>query len=96
MAAFAILAFLCGAVLAFRFTVLVLYPIIAVGATFAVVLGLGAGNSLWTVTLAILTAAMALQLGYVFGLAGRMSLVVARVSARRSRRAAPTLPTQAV
>jgi hypothetical protein len=83
-------------VLAFRFTVLVLYPIIAVGATFALVLGLGAGNSLWTVTLAILTAAMALQLGYVFGLAGRMSLVVARVSARRSRRAAPTLPTQAV
>lgn len=96
MAAFAILAFLCGAVLAFRFKVLVLYPIIALGATFAMVLGLSAGHSLWTVTLGIVTAGMALQLGYAFGTAGRMSIVMARVSARRSRRTATSLPTQAI
>ena len=96
MAAFAILAFLCGAVLAFRFRVLVLYPIIALGATFGMVFGIAAGNGLWTVTLGIITAAMAIQLGYAFGSAGRMSLVMARASARRSRRAVATLPTQTI
>lgn len=94
MAAVTILAFLCGAVLAFRFRVFVLYPIIAVGATFGLVLGMAAGNSLWTVMLGIVTAAVALQVGYMFGTAGRMSLIAVRVSARRNRRAHRTLPTQ--
>lgn len=94
MAAFAILAFLCGAVLAFRFRVLVLYPVIAIGATFALVLGMAAGDSLWTVTLGIVTAAMAVQVGYMFGTAGRMSLVAVRLSTRRRNRAMTTLPTQ--
>jgi hypothetical protein len=95
MAALAIFTFLCGAVLAFRFRVLVLYPIIAIGATFGLVLGIAAGSSLWTVALGIITTAMALQVGYLFGTAGRMSLLTVYVSARRNRRAA-TLPTQAI
>jgi hypothetical protein len=95
MVALAILTFLCGAVLAFRFRVLVLYPIIAIGATFGLVLGMAAGSSLWTVALGIVTAAMALQVGYMFGTVGRMSLLAVHVSARRNRHAA-TLPTQAI
>ncbi len=95
MAAFTILAFLCGAVLAFRFRVLVLYPIIAVGATFGLVLGMAAGGSLWTVMLGIITAAMAVQVGYIFGTVGRMSLLAMHVSSRRNRRAV-TLPTQTI
>lgn len=96
MTALTILAFLTGAVLAFRFRVLVLYPIIAVGATFGLMLGMAAGNSLSTVMFGIVAAAVAIQFGYVFGSAGRMSLVAARASARRSRRAIATLPTQAI
>ncbi len=95
MAALAILAFLTGAVLAFRFRVLVLYPVIAVGATFGLVLSMAAGASLWTATLGIVTAAMALQAGYVFGTFGRMSLLAAHVAARRNRRAA-SLPPQTI
>jgi hypothetical protein len=92
MAALAILAFLCGAVLAFRFRVLVLYPVIALGATFGMVFGLAAGASLWTVTVGIVTAAMALQAGYLFGTAGRRSLIAVQITARRNRRVA-TQPT---
>jgi len=96
MAAFAILAFLSGAVLAFRFRVFVLYPIIAVGALLGFVTGLAAGNSFWAVTLGVVTGAMALQAGYVFGTVGRMSLLAAHVAARRNRRALRARPTQII
>jgi hypothetical protein len=96
MAAFTILAFLCGAVLAFRFRVFMLYPIIGIGAMFGLVIGLAAGNNLWSVTLGIVTGAMALQVGYLFGTMGRMSLIAAQVSARRHRRAMRSHPTQAI
>lgn len=79
----ALFAFLCGAVLAFRFRVVVLYPIIAFGAIFTLALGLTAGRSFASLMLGIVAVSVALQVGYLFGGVVRGTLVAARLAARR-------------
>lgn len=88
MQTFAMFAFLCGAVLAFRFTVIVLYPIIGFGTIFTLILGIAAGHSLSSLCLGILVVSVALQIGYLFGAFGRGSMVAARVAVRRRQIAA--------
>ncbi|HVG52540.1 MAG TPA: hypothetical protein VM867_12980 [Xanthobacteraceae bacterium] len=83
MSTLALFAFLCGAVLAFRYRVLVLYPIIAFGALFTLVLGMTAGRSFSSLMLGIVACAVALQIGYLFGGVMRTSMVAARAARRR-------------
>lgn len=83
MSTLALFAFLCGAVLAFHYRVFVLYPIIAFGAFFTLMLGMAAGRSFGSLMLAIVMLAVALQVGYLFGGAARTSLALARLSRRR-------------
>ena len=83
MSTFLPFAFLCGAVLAFRYRVLVLYPIIAFGALFTLVLGMTAGRSFSSLMLGIVMGAVALQIGYLFGGVVRTSMVAARAARRR-------------
>jgi hypothetical protein len=83
MSTVALFAFLCGAVLAFRYRVLVLYPIIAFGALFTLVLGMTAGRSFSSLMLGVVAAAVALQIGYLFGGVVRTTMVAARVARRR-------------
>ena len=93
MNTFALFAFLCGAVLAFRYRVFILYPIIGFGAIFTLVLGTAAGRSLDALLLGIVAVGVAFQVGYLFGGVVRGTLLAARLSARRRAVAAkqPTL-----
>lgn len=83
MQALALFAFLCGAVLAFRFSFVVLYPIIGLGALTALVLGISAGTSIGATLLGIVVCAVAIQIGYLFGGVVRGTMVAARLAARR-------------
>ncbi len=89
MQTFATFAFLCGAVLAFRFSVITLYPIIGFGAIFTLVLGVAAGRSVTSLLLGILACTVALQIGYLFGAVVRSNMLAARLAARR-RHVPPT------
>lgn len=79
----AILGFLCGAVLGFRFKVLILVPTIAFGCALAIVAGLLTGASWTSIALTVLLIAFALQAGYGGGILVRRLMVAARLSRRR-------------
>jgi hypothetical protein len=83
MTAFALFAFLCGAVLAFRFKVTILYPIIALGTAIALTLGITAGLDAARVGLTVVSSIVALQIGYLFGGFVRGTLIATRLAARR-------------
>lgn len=83
MSAFALFAFLCGAVLAFRFKVFVLYPITGLGAIAALALGTAAGFDIGAILLGIVACGVALQIGYLFGGLVRGTMITARLAARR-------------
>jgi hypothetical protein len=93
MNTFALFAFLCGAVLAFRYRVFILYPIIGFGAIFTLVLGSAAGRSLESLLLGIVAVGVAFQIGYLFGGVVRGTLVAARMAVRR-RTVPAKQPTQ--
>lgn len=84
MNAFALLAFLCGAVLAFRFKVFVLYPLTGLIALVALVGGIGMGASLSSILLGIVAVGIALQVGYLFGGVVRGTMLATQVAARRA------------
>jgi hypothetical protein len=83
MNTFALLAFLCGAVLAFRFKVFVLYPLTGLIAICALASGIGMSASLVTIVLGFVAVAMALQVGYLFGGVVRGTMLATQVAARR-------------
>ncbi|MGZ3408831.1 MAG: hypothetical protein ACXWJW_03980 [Xanthobacteraceae bacterium] len=83
MSAFALFAFLGGAVLAFRFKVTVLYPITGLGAVAAIALGLTAGAGIGAILLGIVACGVALQIGYLFGGLVRGTMIAARLARRR-------------
>jgi hypothetical protein len=89
----AILGFLCGMVLGFRFKVLILVPTIASGWALAAMFGMLTGASWTLIGMTMVTIAIALQAGYGAGIGVRRLMVAARMSRRRGwaqkRAAAP-------
>ena len=63
-----ILGFLFGAVLSFRFDVLILLPSILLGWLCAIVGGLAIGNTGVSILFVMIFVATALQIGYIFGI----------------------------
>lgn len=92
MIALSLLATLCGAVLAFRFKALVLYPLILAASIGILALGLDKGTDAGSIALQIACVAITLQFGYVFGMLGRGAMAASRVSAMRERTANRTQP----
>ena len=85
MIALSLLATLCGAVLAFRFKVLVLYPVIFAASVGILALGIDRGSSAGSIAFQIACVAVTLQFGYLFGMLTRSVLVASRVHARLLR-----------
>jgi hypothetical protein len=79
-----ILGILCGMVLGFRFKVLILAPVIALGWAFAVGAGLLSDASWTAIALTMALIAIAVQSGYVAGIVLRRLLVAARFGRRRA------------
>ena len=90
MNAFALFAFLCGAVLAFRFKVFVLYPVIGLGAIVALVLGLAAGVASRGNPSRHCRLRSRIQIGYLFGGLVRATVIAARLAARRRQIGTPS------
>jgi hypothetical protein len=67
----AILGLLCGLVLGLRFDVLILLPAILLGWFVAMADGLIAGGSAGSIAVGMAVAAIALQAGYLFGVAAQ-------------------------
>jgi hypothetical protein len=80
----AILGFLCGMVLGFRFKALVLVPTIALGWALAVTTGALGGDAWSSIALTMAAVALAVQAGYIGGIVVRRLMVAARVNRRRS------------
>lgn len=80
---------LVGAVFGLRFKVLIMLRAIACALPLIVGIGLARGDDAWSIVLAMVLAATALQLGYLFGAVTRFVMVWVRIS-RRS-----TVPTAA-
>ena len=87
----AMISTLVGAVFGLRFKVLIMLP--AIGCALPLILGIGLtrGDDAWSILLAMVLAATALQLGYLFGAVTRFFTVWVRFS-RRSP--APTAAAQ--
>jgi hypothetical protein len=79
---------LIGAVLGTRFRVQVLFPAIALGFLVVAVMAALKGWSVWSAITAELVCAVALQAGYLGGLAVLACMTAARVPLRRSQRSA--------
>jgi hypothetical protein len=79
----AILGFLCGMVLGFRFKVLILVPTTAFGWALAAMTGALGGNSWTSIALTMVLVALALQAGYVSGIAVRRLMAAVRMNRRR-------------
>lgn len=77
-----IFGFLCGTVLAFRFAVYILLPAILIGWLLAIVAGLVAASSVSAIVLEMVAIGVALQLGYLGGIALRWGLAAARMHRR--------------
>ena len=71
MALTTLVVFLIGGTLSLRFRVLILFPAIGVAVVGTAVFGIAHGDSIGTVTLTIAFTAVALQVGYLFGLVTR-------------------------
>lgn len=80
----AILGFLCGTVLGFRFKVLILVPTIAFGWAMAAMIGVLGGTPWTSIALTMVTIALAVQAGYVAGIGVRRLMAAVRMSHRRS------------
>jgi hypothetical protein len=63
--------FLIGATLSVRFKFLILFPAIGLATVGTAAVGIAHGDSIETVTLTIAFTAVALQIGYLFGLVTR-------------------------
>jgi hypothetical protein len=75
----AMTAILIGAVLGLRFKVLILAPAIVFGSAATLGIGMAHSHSIWFVSLAIVLAITALQLGYLAGAVIRFVIAGIRV-----------------
>ena len=87
MIALACFSFLCGAVLAQRFTVLILLPIIVLGWVAIAMIGFAADLGGWWIILAMNVGATTLQVGYLGGIVA-LALLAAGRSNRKTDEAA--------
>ena len=78
----AMISTLVGAVFGLRCKVFILFP--TIGCALPVILGIGLarGDEAWSILLAMVLAAIALQLGYLFGAVTRFFMVWMRFSRR--------------
>jgi len=67
----AVISVLAGIALGLRYRVVILVPAVASIVIFAIVIGVARGDDLWSITLAIVAAATAVQVGYLVGIAIR-------------------------
>ena len=92
MIALSLLAILCGAVLAFRYRVFVLYPVIAAACVGILAVGLERGTHGGSMAWQMVCAAIALQAGYGFGIVSRSMIAATRAHALRQRAASRVQP----
>jgi len=78
-----LLSAMCGAVLAFRFKVLVLVPVIVGAAGLAVAIGAAHGDGALVILMNAAGIAVAVQCGYLGGLCTRGLIAANRAAARR-------------
>jgi hypothetical protein len=74
---------LIGATLSVRFKFLILFPAIGLAAVGTAAVGIAQGDSTGSVTLTIAFAAVALQVGYLFGLVTRAVIASLGVPERK-------------
>jgi len=76
----ALIGLLVGMLVAQRFTVLILIPILFLSIFFVITIGVARGERFWTVALASVITVIAVQIGYLLGMAIHQLLVVARTN----------------
>ncbi len=89
-----IISLLVGMVLAQRFKVLVLFPVILLTLFLAIGAGIVRPEAGWTAGLTATATIVGLQVGYLFGVGIRHLMVLARVSRRRVASLTSSLPPQ--
>ncbi len=87
-----IVSLLVGMVLAQRFKVLVLFPVILLTLFLALGAGIVRPGAAWPLGLTAVVVIVCLQVGYVFGIGIRHLMVLARVSRRRTASLSSSLP----
>jgi hypothetical protein len=65
---FTVISVLAGIALGLRYRVVILVPAIILVAIFAMVVGIARGDDFWSLTLAMVAAGTAVQLGYLVGI----------------------------
>ena len=90
----AVVSLLVGLALAQRFKVLILIPVILLTLMFALVAGLSGANARGVSALTAVVAIVSVQIGYLFGIALRQALLVARAHRRRAASLGRLLPPQ--
>jgi hypothetical protein len=85
------LGFLCGVLLGYRFNVFALIPAVLIGCAASAIVAAGTG---WSLALAIVVAAVVLQLGYFAGAWGRHVLCVDRLCGGHREQVQIALPVQ--
>jgi hypothetical protein len=66
--ALAIISVLVGIALGLRFNVVALAAVISLAVMFVLIIGVGRGESFWSIVLAVVTVGMAIKLGYFVGI----------------------------
>jgi hypothetical protein len=87
-----IISLLVGMVLAQRFKVLVLFPVIALALVFAGGAAMARPDATWSFIVTSLLTIVGLQAGYLFGIGVRHLMVLVRVSRYRAASLANSLP----
>ena len=85
MIALTLLAILCGAVLAFRYKALMLYPVILCAGFVALTVGFATRADRWSIVLSLVVITVALQSGYLFGIFVRGTIAASRAASIRRR-----------
>lgn len=84
MIALILLSALCGAVLAFRFPVMILIPVIMVAAALVIIVGSAQGADGSSIVFNAVGVAIAAQSGYLSGLYARGMMAASRAARRRA------------
>ena len=89
----ALISVLVGGLLAWRFTVFVLIPAVALDLAYVVAAGVAWGDDVWSIVLAMSLSAIGLQLGYLAGTATLHSIASARTSGEVRKKSWKPLPS---
>ncbi len=90
----AIIGLLVGMLLAQRFKVLVLVPVILLTLVFAIGAGIARADGVWAVGSTAAVTIVGLQIGYLLGIGIRHLIVLARASCLRTASLGSSLPTR--